>query len=35
MKNFIGRYVPEEIIRILQTAYWSIRLLMIIPQVFK
>jgi len=33
MKNFIARYLPEELIRILQTAYWACRLFKIIQQV--
>jgi hypothetical protein len=27
MKKFISRYFPEELIRVLQTVYWSLRLL--------
>lgn len=33
MKKFIGRYLPEELIRALQAAYWSIRLIRILQQV--
>lgn len=33
MKNFIARYLPEEVIRILQTAYWAYRLFKIFQQV--
>jgi hypothetical protein len=32
MKSFISRYLPEELIRALQTAYWSIRLIRILQQ---
>jgi len=33
MKNFIARYLPEEVIRILQTAYWAYRWFKILQQV--
>lgn len=26
MKTLINRFLPEELIRILQTVYWSVRL---------
>lgn len=26
LKTFVKRFLPEELIRILQTAYWSVRL---------
>lgn len=32
MQKFLARYLPEELIRILQTAYWSVRLIRIIQQ---
>jgi len=32
MKTFIARYLPEELIRALQTAYWSIRLFKVLQQ---
>lgn len=32
MKSFFNRYLPEELIRALQTAYWSIRLFRILQQ---
>jgi hypothetical protein len=32
MNNFIERYLPEELIRFLQTAYWAIRLIRAIQQ---
>jgi len=32
MKMIIERYLPEELIRALQTAYWSIRLIKILLQ---
>lgn len=25
IKTFVQRFLPEELIRILQTAYWSVR----------
>lgn len=31
MKSFI-RFIPEELIRALQAAYWSVRLIRIIQQ---
>ncbi|CAH0296102.1 hypothetical protein SRABI130_04517 [Pseudomonas sp. Bi130] len=33
MIRFVSRYIPEELIRLLQTAYWTIRLFRIIQQV--
>lgn len=33
MKSFVSRYLPEELIRLLQTAYWVVRLFRIIQQV--
>jgi len=33
MKTFIARYLPEELIRLLQAAYWSILLVQVIHQV--
>lgn len=32
MHRLIARFVPEELIRLLQTAYWSIRLYRIYQQ---
>jgi len=32
MKILIDKYFPEELIRLLQVVYWSIKLLLIIPQ---
>ncbi|MDP9709842.1 UNVERIFIED_ORG: hypothetical protein J2X80_001919 [Pseudomonas fluorescens] len=32
MKNFIDRYLPEELIRALQAAYWSYRLVKVLLQ---
>ena len=32
MKNFINRFLPEELIRALQAAYWSIRLIRVLQQ---
>lgn len=32
MKLFIERYLPEELIRALQAAYWSVRLVRILLQ---
>jgi hypothetical protein len=32
MKTFIDRYFPEELIRLIQTAYWTIRLVRVIQQ---
>lgn len=32
MKNFVHRYLPEEVIRALQAAYWSVRLFRIIQE---
>ena len=33
MIRFVSRYIPEELIRLLQTAYWSIRLYRIYQQI--
>jgi hypothetical protein len=33
MRSFIQKYIPEELIRAFQAAYWLIRLVRIIPQV--
>lgn len=33
MKKFIQKLFPEELIRLLQTAYWFIRLLRVIQQI--
>lgn len=32
MRTFINKYIPEELIRLFQAAYWAIRLIRIIPQ---
>ncbi len=32
MKKFLDRYLPEELIRALQAAYWSLRLARVILQ---
>lgn len=32
MKTFIARYLPEELIRALQTVYWAMRLIKIVQQ---
>lgn len=32
MKNLLDKYLPEELIRALQAAYWSLRLAKIILQ---
>lgn len=32
MKNLVHRYLPEEVIRALQAAYWSVRLFRIVQE---
>lgn len=32
MKKFVRRYLPEEVIRALQAAYWSVRLFRIVQE---
>lgn len=33
MKKIIDRFLPEEVIRALQAAYWSVRLFRIIQEI--
>ncbi len=32
MRNFVKKYIPEELIRAFQAAYWAIRLIRVVQQ---